>query len=65
MKGYTPNGSEEVFVIKKYHEHLLLLISKVKKLLEDYYAKDQPKNQDCKSYQKKRQCTVRQMDGLR
>ena len=41
---------------------MLLLISKVKKLLEHYYAKDQPKNQDCKSYQKKIQCTLRQMD---
>ena len=43
LKGYTPNWSEEVFVIKKvkdtYHEHMLLVISKVKKLVENSMKK--------------------------
>ena len=43
-KGYTPNQSEEVFVIKKvkiqFHGHMLLTISMVKKLLEDFMKKN-------------------------
>ena len=43
-KGYTPNWSEEVFVIKKlkmqFHGHMLLMISTVKKLLEHFMKKN-------------------------
>ena len=43
-KGYTPNWSEEVFVIKKlkmqFHGHMLLMILKVKKLLERFMKKN-------------------------
>ena len=43
-KGYTPNWSEEVFVIKKlkiqFHGHMLLMISIVKKLLEHFMKKN-------------------------
>ena len=37
-KGYTPNWSEEVFVIKKiqFHRHMSLMILMVKKLLEHF-----------------------------
>ena len=39
-KGYTPNWSEVVFVIKKlkilFHQHILLVILKAKKLLERF-----------------------------
>ena len=42
-KGYTPNWSEEVFVIKKlktqFHGHMLLTISMVKELLEHFMKK--------------------------
>ena len=43
-KGYTPNWSDEVFVIKKklkmqFRGHMLLMISLVKKLLE-YFMKE-------------------------
>ena len=50
-KGYTPNWSEEVFVIKKlkilFHGPILLVILTVKKLLELF-----PKN-NCKKQIKK------------
>ena len=43
-KGYTPNWSEEVFVIKKnkiqFHGHLSLMILMVKKLLEHFMKKN-------------------------
>ena len=43
-KGYTPNWSEEVFVIKKlkiqFHGHMLLIISTVKKLLKHFMKKN-------------------------
>ena len=43
-KGYTPNWSEEVFVIKKlkiqFHGHMLLMILMVKKLLEHFMKKN-------------------------
>ena len=43
-KRYTPNWSEEVFVIKKvkiqFHGHMLLMISMVKKLLEQFMKKN-------------------------
>ena len=43
-KGYTPNWSEEVFVISKIkiqlHGHMLLMISMVKKLLELFMKKN-------------------------
>ena len=43
-KGYTPNWSKEVFVIKKvkkqFHGHMLLMISMVKKLLEHFMKKN-------------------------
>ena len=42
-KGYTPNWSEKVFVIKKvksqFHGHMLLMISMVKKLLGHFMKK--------------------------
>ena len=42
-KGYIPNWSEKVFVIKKaknqFHGHMLLMISMVKKLLEHFMKK--------------------------
>ena len=43
-KGYTPNWSEEVFVISKIkiqlHGHMLLMISMVKKLLEHFMKRN-------------------------
>ena len=43
-KGYTPNWSEEVFVIKeiknKFHGHMSLMILMVKKLLEHFMKKN-------------------------
>ena len=43
-KGYMRNWSEEVFVIskikKKFHGHMLLMISMVKKLLEHFMKKN-------------------------
>ena len=43
-KGYTPNWSEEVFVIKKlkiqFRGHLSLMILMVKKLLEHFMKKN-------------------------
>ena len=43
-KGYTPNWSEEVFVIKEvkvqFHGHMLLMILIVKKLLEHFMKKN-------------------------
>ena len=43
-KGYTPNWSEEVFVIKKikiqFHGHMSLMIVMVKKLLEHFLKKN-------------------------
>ena len=43
-KGYIPNWSEEVFVIKKvkihFHGHMLLMISMLKKLLEPFLKKN-------------------------
>ena len=42
-KGYTPNWSEEVFVVSKiknkFHGHMLLMILMVKKLLEHFMKK--------------------------
>ena len=44
-QGYTPNWSEEVFLIKKvkmqFLGHMLLTISMVKKLLEHFMKKNQ------------------------
>ena len=46
-KGYTPNWSEEVFVIKKFkiqfNGHMLLMISMVKKLLEQFMKENYKK----------------------
>ena len=46
-KGYTPNWSEELFVIKKLkipsHGHILLMISMVKKLLKHFMKKNSKK----------------------
>ena len=44
-KGYNPNWSEEVFVIKKlqYHGHMLLMILMAKKLLEHFIKKNRKK----------------------
>ena len=43
-KRYTPNWSKEVFVIRKlkiqFHEHMLLMILMVKKLLEYFMKKN-------------------------
>ena len=43
-KGYMPNWSEEIFIIKKlkilYHGHMLLMILMVKKLLEHFMKKN-------------------------
>ena len=43
-KEYTPNWSEKVFVVSKIknaiHEHMLLMISMVKKLLEHFIKKN-------------------------
>ena len=44
-KGYTPNWSEEVFVIKKklkiqFHGHMLLMMLMVKKLLAHFMKKN-------------------------
>ena len=42
-KRYTPNWSEEVFVIKKvkkFYGHMLLMILMVKKLLEHFMKKN-------------------------
>ena len=42
-KGYTPNWSEEVFVISKikiqFHGYMLLMISMLKKLMEHFITK--------------------------
>ena len=46
-KGYAPNWSEEIFLIKKikkYLGHMLLLILKAKKLLELFTEKNHKKN---------------------
>ena len=44
FKGYTPNWSEEVFVIKKkkiqFHGHMSLMILMVKRLLEHFMKKN-------------------------
>ena len=57
-KGYTPNWSEEVFVIKKveklYREHILLMVLKDKKLLE-HFTKTSCKNQIQKNLEVKKQ----------
>ena len=50
VKGYTPNRSKEVFVIKKkikrqYHGHMLLMILMLKKLFE-HFIKKNCKNQN-------------------
>ena len=46
-KGYVPNWSEEVFVIKKlktlFRGHMLLVILKVKKVLESFTKKNSKK----------------------
>ena len=46
-KRYTPNWSEEVFVINKiknqFHGHMLLMISMVKKFLEHFMKKNNKK----------------------
>ena len=43
-KGYTPNWSEEIFVIKnlkiQFHGHMSLMILMVKKLLEHFMKKN-------------------------
>ena len=60
-KGYTPNWSEEVFVISKiknkFHRHMLLMILMVKKLLEHFMKNNckRPikKNLELKSNEKK------------
>ena len=43
-KGYTPNWSEEIFVIDKienqFHGHMLLMILMVKKSLEHFMKKN-------------------------
>ena len=43
-KGYMPNWSEEIFVIKKikilFHGHMLLMILMVKKLLAHFRKKN-------------------------
>ena len=42
-KRYTPNWYEDVFVIKlkiQFHEHILLMILMVKKLLEHFMKKN-------------------------
>ena len=46
-KRYTPNSSEEVFVINKvknqFHGHMLLMILMVKKFLENFLKKNNKK----------------------
>ena len=46
-KGYVPNWSEEVFVIKKlktlFRGHMLLVILKAKKVLESFTKKNSKK----------------------
>ena len=58
VKGYTPNCSELVFVIKGvkilFHGHVLLTISMVKKLLEHFIKRTTKKKSTFKSCEKKR-----------
>ena len=56
-KGYTPNWSEEVFLIKKvkntFHGNMLLVILKEKKLLETFTKKIAKKKKKKKKIKKK------------